>query len=100
MIKAYEGQKVSNAMVDALVAQELERQRRQWEAEQEREKELLRMELDMRRQRDAQVFTHFIEQARRDYPEPARGTLLGGIGWALVGWLVLAFGALFDRLGV
>lgn len=100
MIKAYEGQTVHNAMIDAIVRQEMERQNNARVAELEAENARLRDELALRRQKDAAVYTRFIRDAARDYPEPRRGTRLGDVLWALVGYVVLGFGALFERLGV
>lgn len=100
MIKSYDGQIVHNAMVDAIVQQEMQRQRSEREAALEAENARLREELALRRMHDGRIYTRFIEDARRDYPEPERGTRLGDIGWALAGYVVLAFGALFDALGL
>ena len=100
MIKAYEGQTVHNAMIDAIVKQEIERKNNARVAALEAENARLRDELALRRQKDAAVYTRFIEYAARDYPEPGPGTKLGDILWALVGYVVLGFGALFERLGV
>ena len=80
---------ITLALLAALVPKELE-------AEVER----LEAELAMCRQRDGRLYTRFVEAVERDYPAPGRGTAIGRAFWALVGWLVLAFGALFDGLGV
>ena len=100
MIKAYDGQTVRNAMIDALVAQELERQRSMRETELEGEIARLRDELAMRRQKDAYIYGRLVEDAREHYPDPERVTLIERAAWAVIGWVVLAFGALFERLGV
>lgn len=100
MIKAYESQCVHNAMIDALVAQEIRRQNCARIEELEKENARLREALELRRLKDRYVYTRFVEDAERNYPEPDRGSLLGRIGWGLYGMLVLAFGALFDRLGM
>lgn len=100
MIKSYEGQTVHNAMIDAIVAQEMKRQTNERVAELEAEVERLTTELELRKAREGRIYTRFIEDARRDYPEPVRGTRLGNIGWALAGYVVLGFGALFDALGI
>lgn len=100
MIKSYDTQTVSSAMIDAIVAQEMERQTDGRVAELEAEVSRLRAELEMRKAHDGRLYTRFIESVARDYPEPKRGTRLGDIGWALAGYVVLAFGALFDALGV
>lgn len=100
MIKSYDGQTVSSAMIDAIVAQEMERQTDGRVAELEAEVTRLNAELEMRKAHDGRLYTRFIASVNRDYPEPARGTRLGDIGWALAGYVVLAFGALFDALGV
>lgn len=100
MIKSYEGQRVHNTMIDELVRQEMARQTDARVKELEAEVARLNAELEIRKQRDGRMFSRFIQDAERDYPEPGRGTLVGRIGWALLGWLVLAFSALFDALGV
>ena len=100
VIKAYDGQRVHSAMIDAIVAQEMQRQTDARVKELEAEVARLEAELEIRKQRDGRMFSRFIADAERDYPEPGRGTLVGKVGWALLGWLVLAFSALFDALGV
>ena len=100
MIKSYEGQTVRSAMIDAIVAQEMQRQRSEREAALEAENARLREELALRRMHDGRIYTRFIEDARRDYPEPERGTLAGKIAWALLGWIVLGFTSLFEGLGM
>lgn len=52
MIKAYEGQTVHNAMIDAIVKQEIERQNNARVAALEAENARLRDELALRRQSD------------------------------------------------
>lgn len=100
MVKSYDGQRVHSAMIDAIVAQEMQRQTDARVKELEAEVERLEAELAMRKQRDGRMFSRFVEAVERDYPAPGRGTAIGRAFWALVGWLVLAFGALFDGLGV
>ena len=100
MIKSYDGQTVRSAMIDAIVAQEMERRTDERVAELEAEVERLTTELELRKSREGRIYTRFIEAVNRDYPEPVRGTKLGNIGWALAGYAVLAFGALFDALGL
>lgn len=96
MIKAYDGQVVHNAMIDAIVAQELSRQHTAREAEMQREIDALRMELDLRKRKDAHIYTRFITAAERDYPAPREGTVIGKALWAVVGWLVLGAHWLVD----
>ena len=100
LIKSYETQRVNNSMINALVKQEIERQNCARIAELEAEVARLREELELRKQKDRYVYTRFLEDAEQHYAEPDPGTRLGRIGWALIGWAVLAFGALFDGLGV
>lgn len=100
LIKSYASQRVNNTMINALVKQEIARQNCARIAELEAENARLREELELRRQKDRYVYTRFMEDAEHNYAEPDRGSVLGRIGWALIGWAVLAFGALFDGLGV
>ena len=74
MIKAHEGQRVHNAMIDQLVQQEVirimaEREREEAEKEAEREREIqrLRVELELRRKRDPRIYTALIRDARHRY---------------------------------
>ena len=87
-------------MIDAIVAQEMQRQTDARVKELEAENKRLREELELRKLHDERLFTRCIADAERDYPEPERGTLLGKIGWALLGWVVLGFATLFDGLGM
>ena len=100
MIKAYESQTVHSAMIDAIVAQEIERQNSVRVAELEAENARLRAELELRRQKDGRIYSKLIESAERDYPVPARASFVGAVWWSVLGWVILAFGALFDALGV
>ena len=107
MIKAYEGQRVHNAMIDQLVRQEVIRimaEREQEEAEKEvaREKELcrLRVELELRKRRDPRVYRALIREARSKYWfNPGSQSIIAKGWWALVGWAVLGFDSLIERLG-
>lgn len=87
MIKAYDGQTVHNSMIDALVAQEIQRQR----AIDDRTRAAAVAELErsaaMLRITSRKHWRRLIRQARRDYadnPQPGRmaRTLLGL--WGLV----------------
>ena len=108
MIKAYNGQRVHNAMIDQLVQQEVirimaEREREEAEKEAEREKEIqrLRVELELRRKRDPRIYTALIRDARHRYWfDPGSQCFIARAWWALVGWAVLGFWALVDRMGV
>jgi hypothetical protein len=100
MIKSYEGQTVSNAMIDAIVAQEIQRQKTAREAELEAEVKSLQMELDLRKTRDTAIYTRFIDDADRDYAYVDEHSMISDIYWAVIGWIVLAFAALFDAVGV
>ena len=80
MIKSYDGQTVRSAMIDAIVAQEMERRTDERVAALEAEVERLTTELELRKSREGRIYTWF--------------------GWALAGYAVLAFGALFDALGL
>ena len=108
MIKAHEGQRVHNAMIDQLVQQEVirimaerEREEAEKEAEREREIERLRVELELRRKRDPRIYTALIRDARHRYWfDPGSQCFIARAWWALVGWAVLGIGALLDRMGV
>ena len=100
MIKSYDGQRVHNAMIDELVRQEIARQNVARIAELEAEVKRLEGEMELRKLHDERLYTRCIADAERDYPEPERETLLGKIGWALLGWVVLGFATLFDGLGM
>lgn len=97
MIKAYETQKVGNSMINAIVEQEIKRQKDIRDAELKAQNDRLRMHVQMQERRIDDLMQ---EKLARDYCQPERGNALGVIWWALVGWTVLAFGALFDALGV
>lgn len=108
MIKAHEGQRVHNAMIDQLVQQEVirimaerEREEAEKEAEREREIERLRVELELRRKRDPRIYTALIRDARHRYWfDPGSQCFIARAWWALVGWAVLGFWALVDRMEV
>ena len=108
VIKAHEGQRVHNAMIDQLVQQEVirimaEREREEAEKEAEREREIqrLRVELELRRKRDPRIYTALIRDARHRYWfDPGSQCFIARAWWALVGWTVLGFWALLDRMGV
>ena len=108
MIKAYDGQRVHNAMIDELVQQEVirimaEREREEAEREKEREREIkrLRVELELRRKRDPRMYTALIKDAEdRYWFDPGSQCFIARAWWALVGWTVLGFWALVDRMGV
>lgn len=100
MIKSYDGQTVRSAMIDAIVAQEMERRTDERVAELEAEVARLTAELELRKAHDGRIYTRLIERARQDYPEPPRSTRPGAIGWALVGYIVLAFAALHEGVGI
>lgn len=93
MIKSYEGQTVGSAMIDAIVAQEIRRQKTVREAELEAEVNTLRRELEIRKRQDAEIYTQFVD-------EPVDHSVISDIYWALVGWVVLIFAALSDALRV
>lgn len=99
MIKAYDGQVVHNAMIDAIVAQEIQRQRSQREAEMQREIDALRMELELRKQKDGHIYTRFISDAEREYPAPSKGNIVTRAMWAVIGWAVLGVAWLNEVLG-
>lgn len=106
MIKAYNGQRVHNTMIDQLVQQEVirimaEREREEAEKEAEREKEIqrLRVELELRRKRDPRIYTALIRDARHRYWfDPGSQCFIARAWWALVGWTVLGLGEIIDRL--
>lgn len=100
VISAYPGQKVHNAMIDALVKQEINRQNCARIEELEAEVARLKEELELRRQKDKYVYSRFVEDAERNYADQDKGSLLNRIIWALLGYGILAFGTLFDKLGV
>ena len=91
MIKAHEGQKVSNAMINALVAQEIQRQKTIRESELEAEVDTLRRELEIRKRQDAEIYALFVQEQKEH-------SILKSVWWALVGWTVLGIGALVDML--
>ena len=93
MIKAYDTQSVSNAMINALVAQELQRQKTMREAELENKVRDLEMELELRKQRDASIYSRLLESSEYHAEE---GGAVSSILWAIIGYLVLAFGWLGD----
>lgn len=90
MIKSHEGQSVGNAMINALVAQEIARQKTIREAELEAEINTLRRELEIRKREERAAYMR--------YYEPEDDGILSAIWWALVGWVVLAVGALHDLI--
>lgn len=108
MIKTYDGQRVHNTMIDQLVQQEVvrimaEREREEAEKEAEREREIkrLRVELELRRKRDPRIYMALIRDARHRYWfDPGSQCLIARAWWALVGWAVLGFWAMVDRMGV
>lgn len=100
MLTAYDTQKVGNALIQAVVADEIKRQKTEREAELEAEVKRLNMELDLRKQRDQRIYTRFIDEAERNYSDEERHGILTDILWTLYAWLILAFGALFDALGL
>ena len=93
MIKSYDTQTVGSAMINAIVAQEVKRQRDARVAALESENAELRRKLEIRKRRERQA-----SKAARAIPAPRRP--LSGVWWAVVGWTVLAAGAIKDRLGV
>ena len=93
MIKAYETQSVSNTKINALVAQELQRQKTMREAELEDRVMELEMELELRRQRDNTLYSRLLESS--EYHDSEHG-VVSSIMWAIIGYLVLAFGWLGD----
>lgn len=100
MLTAYDTQKVGNALIQAVVADEIKRQKTEREAELEAEVKRLNMELDLRKQRDQRIYTRFIDEADKYYCEDEHHNLITDILWTLYAWLILAFGALFDALGL
>lgn len=100
MLKAYETQKVGNALIQAVVAEEIKRQKTAREAELEAQVKQLSMELELRKQRDRKTFTRFIDEANRYYRANERHNAITDILWTLYAWTILAFGALFDALGL
>lgn len=93
MIKAYDTQTVGNAMINAIVAQEVRKQQARLREENEW--------LKMCRQYDQRRIDRLMrDRMERRYPTRARKSILSSILWALVGWTVLGFDSLIERLGV
>lgn len=101
MITAHDTQTVGNHMIQAIVAQEIQRQKTAREVELEQQVKDLRMENDLLKRRSAAIYTDFIDRDNRWYDADApRGGVVAAVWWTLVAWSVLAFGALFDALGM
>lgn len=108
MIVSYEGQSVHNSIVDALVAQEVERQMAVYRREEAARTVALLNEInrlhgmiDMREDRDRRTYAEKIADAELAYAIPRQSRLTGVLSacwWGLVGFTVEAFGALFDAL--
>lgn len=103
MITAYPTQRIGNAAVQALVRQELERQRAaELENESRRSRRLrrqvdaLQRQADLRRDRDARRTRERIGELAAAYPPPKPGSALGNALWGALGLVVLALGALGD----
>lgn len=101
MITSYDTQKVSNALIQAVVMDEIKKQKTAREEELEAENNRLKRELELRKQRDRRIYATFIDDADRYYAaEQQHHWGLNDILWTLYAWLILAFGALFDALGI
>lgn len=97
MIKAYDTQKVGGNMLNALVEQEAARKRSAREARLEAENEWLKMCREMDRKRIDRLMR---ERMNRMPVNRQRGNALSDAWWALVGWTVLGFGSLIERISV
>ena len=102
MIQAYAGQSVHNAMVDAIVAEELRRQQAARAAEETRKAEArsremreLRMRLAMSRAQNERLNAQLIEKTGRAYRQPERRPVRDAL-WGLYGLAVLAAAALAE----
>lgn len=100
MVVSYDTQRVGGEMINAIVAQEIKRQKTAREAELEQTVNDLQMQLDLRKQHDAKLYTRFVDDDRRRYSYEHNDGVLATIWWALVGWTVLAVGALIDLVRV
>ena len=108
MIKAHEGQRVHNAMIDQLVQQEVirimaerEREEAEKEAEREREIERLRVELELRRKRDPRIYTALIRDARHRYWfDPGSQCFIARAWSAAISLIEYPSGILFFRLNM
>lgn len=97
MIKSYDTQTVGSAMIDAIVAQRVRQEiEAQAAAAAAREKQLNAEKQALKRRLDGIMH----DNLTRGNARKTRGSILAAVWWALVGWTVLAFGALFDALGV
>lgn len=107
IVKSYETQSIKNSLIQALVAEELKKQKTKREKEledkileQQALIDKLQMEHDMRKQRDKKTYRKFMDEADRYYFAEPSHNALAAVWWTMIGWLVLAFGSLFDALGM
>ena len=108
MITSFETQTVHNSLLDALVAQEVERRVAEIRMQEAARTVALLNEIDrlhglllMRQGHDARMYARAIADAERDYGQRPHRKLtrrLGDVWWGAVGLLVEGFGEIIDDI--
>ena len=96
MIKSYEGQRVHNSLIDALVEQEVRRQAAIGEAERAAAVEKMQMQNIMMRNTSRKYWRAKIRQADRDYGHDRRPGPVARALWAVYGLFVLLISLPFE----
>lgn len=107
MVRAYEAQSVHNSFIDALVTQEIQRQkeaRAKEEAERERETTRIIADLEARLyfagKCNERLISNQIETARHNYELPKKPGLFRSVALVVAGYVALAFSWLNNTLGM
>lgn len=111
LVTSYPTQGIVNHEVQALVRQELDRQRAEEAVRESRRIARLRRQVksletqaELRQGRDARYYREKIAEARRNYPAPQRGSrameTVADILWGLYGLVILGLCAINDAVGV
>ena len=88
MVAAHAGQRVTNHMIDELVAAEVQRREMASATERAAELQALRAQVDIRRDREQAYYRDKIDEARALYGHNPRHSLLGRAAWGLIGLAV------------